>query len=967
MRVALLVFFFTSGATGLILEVLWTRTLGNVFGNTVYAASTVLTAYMLGLALGSWLLGRQADRSTKPVVLYGYLELGVGLYALLFPLLASGSTLFYRWFYHTAEPGFTAMTALRFLLSLALLLPPTVLMGGTLPVLGRFLGAEHREPGKEVGLLYAINTLGAVLGCFAAGFLLIRFIGVRYSLFLAGLLALCVGSAAVALGKRHKLQRSPAKVSLKQRERLVDARLFRLLLAAFAVTGFCALAYEVLWTRVLLFVLTTSVYSFATMLTAFLVGIGLGSFISAKFIVDRLKRPILAFGAVEILVALSALASVPILAKLNLIDLQLSTKLAALEPHEIVLVRFLDAACVIFLPTVLMGIAFPIMTTACLRGRPELGLRTGQLYAANTIGAVLGSAAGGFLLLPLLGAGYSLLVLVALNAAVGLALLWYGSQGAPAGKLGWAVPLGALIAGAFVLTPKDVFYDTINTYHHPYKVIYVREHPTGTVTVHDLAGIDRLIAVDGVNVAGTDFMLRTTQKLQGYIPLMLHPRPRKVMQIGFGSGETTRVGLSFGVPDYTVVEICPAVFEAGRFFEEINAGSYRDPRLKKVIMDGKNFAFLSPDSYDIVMNDSIYPGSRGSSALYTVDHFRNCRERLAPGGLFSCWVPLDLRPLELCMILRSFIEVFPHASVWVASNCLNKHSLFLGTQERLRIDFNHLRQVMSRPEVAADLAAIGILNPYDVLDCFVLDENAIRKLVEGVPPNTDNMPRLEFSCAVREPWEVSLQKVLALLAKYRTPVEPYVVNVPEPEQLRRRYEATNKIFLAQVAQLAGMPEARRQYYEQASRINPGEVHVKTCREELEREIRNLKRVIARFPRLRVLKLRLAKKYWVAARYKEAAVLYEELLSSSPPPPDAAFVRLARIRFRQGRAAEAEKILKRCLRIYPGSAEAHDKLAGLYHQTGRRREALRHIEQALKIAPQNPLYKRHRKAISGGGS
>ncbi|RLI07504.1 hypothetical protein DRO42_07970 [Candidatus Bathyarchaeota archaeon] len=964
MRSWLFLFFFTSGGTALILEVLWTRILGNVFGNTVYAASTVLTAYMLGLALGSWFFGRIADRSSRPVVLYGCLELGVGLYALLFPLLTALTGSFYKWFYGMAQPDFAAMTAVRFFLSLLLLLPPTTLMGGTLPVLGTFLGAARKEPGKEVGLLYGINTLGAVLGCFAAGFLLIKSFGVTATLMIAGLLAVSVGTGAIILGRQKTAEKPLKKVKAPSRSEVLEPGILKLVILCFGVTGFCALAYEVLWTRILLFVMTTSVYSFATMLTAFLAGIGLGSLVSANLLLDRIKRPVLAFGMVEIFVALSSLASLPVLAKLNVIDLYVSTKLAAVEPHEIVVVRFIDAACVILLPTFLMGVAFPIITKAALRDRRLIGLRIGQLYASNTIGAVLGSATAGFVLLPFLGASGSLLALVAVNTFVGLILVWYGSETRTLRRLVWAVPLSGIIFSSFALTPKDVFYDTINTYHHPYRVIYVREHPTGTVSVHDLPGLDRLIAVDGVNVAGTDFMLRTTQKLQGYIPLMLHPNPRKVVQIGFGSGETTRVGLSFGVPDYTVVEICPAVFEAGPLFEEINKGSYREPRLKKVIMDGKNFAFLSKDKFDIVMNDSIYPGSRGSSALYTVDHFRNCRKRLLPGGLFSCWVPLDLRPLEFRMILRSFIEVFPHASVWVASNCLNKHSLFLGTLERLKIDFRHLQRVMNRPQVARDLAEIAMFNPYDILDCFVLDEEAIRKLAQGVPPNTDNMPRLEFSCAIREPWEISLQKVLSLLAKYRTPVKPYVVNVPNPEELDRRYRATNMIFRAQVAQLAGVPEVRRKYYREALRINPGEVHVKTCEQELAREIQQLRTVISAFPNLTVLRLRLAEKLWISENYREAAQIYESLIKKFPPPGEIAFIRLAQILFREGKRREAEDILKRCLYLYPDSAEAHDKLAGIYHRMGRRKEALKHIERALRIAPQNRLYQRHKEAILG---
>jgi spermidine synthase len=1001
-RAAVLLLFTISGAVGLVLEVVWVRILGTVFGNTVYATSTVLTAFMLGLALGSVVLGPVADRSRRPLLLYGCLEIGVALYAMLFLGLVAVSYVIYAWVFRTVQPGLGVLNLVRFPLCLLLLLPPTILMGGTLPVLARHLAVRRQEPGQEVGYLYGANTLGGVAGCFLAGFVLLEAWGVHNSLMAAAATAMGIGSLAVALGRRFpetgeapEPAEKPGPASPPRRKKSkardhgqpalkptqpLSLGEFRLLLVGFGITGFCSLACEVLWTRVLVFLLGSSVYAFATMLTAFLTGIGIGSFVSARFVVPRLRRPLWWFGTVEVLVGLSVLASVLLLARLERIDFRFLEYFTWSGAWRLRLVQYADAFVVLLAPTLLMGAALPIVAAGCLRGSVPVGRRVGQVYAANTVGCVLGSSAAGLLLLPALGTHGSLLLLVGLNLAVGVALLWR-VQRSVLGRWAVATPVAAVAVAAFLVVPSDVFYDTINAYHYPSKIAFIKEHPTGTVTVHDVPNGQRLIAVDGINVAGSDFMLRSTQKLQGYIPLCLHPHPKRVVQIGFGSGETARVGLEFGVQDYTVVEICPAVFDAGVYFEEINHGSYRDPRIRKIIMDGKNFARLSAEKFDIVMNDSTYPGTSGSSALYTVDHFRNCRQRLADGGLFSCWVPLDLRPAELRMILRSFREVFPHSSFWVASNCLNKHGLILGSLSRLQIDFARLKAVISRPEVASDLEGIAIHDVYDLLDCHLCDEAAIGELVRDDPVNTDDRPRLEFSCATMVAAEGNLGQVLAMLIEHHAPISPYVSNFIDRQadqaELALRFKATTHVFLAQVAQLMGSAADRTQQLLLAQAANPGESHVASCQQELYREIEDFRSALAGYPLAggpgnRVLAMRLADRLLMAGhyqmaldkrvdrRYLEAAELYEQLVKVRPPLAPVVFVRLGEIRFRLGQIPAAEKILQECLEFWPESAETHDRLAGIYLQTGRFDLAERHNAEAVRLAPDSARYLQHRR-------
>jgi Tfp pilus assembly protein PilF len=320
------------------------------------------------------------------------------------------------------------------------------------------------------------------------------------------------------------------------------------------------------------------------------------------------------------------------------------------------------------------------------------------------------------------------------------------------------------------------------------------------------------------------------------------------------------------------------------------------------------------------------------------------------------------------MILRSFQDVFPHTSLWVASNCLNKHALILGSLTPLRIDLRRVAETMSRPRIAADLREVEIHDAYDLLDCYMCGEDAIRRLVAGDPTNTDDRPRLEFGCAVPTPWERSLARVLAMLTACRTPVTPNVVSFPDEArdraELARRFRATTHIFHAQVSQLIGDPTGRRSELARALAVNPGEAHVRSCQAELHREIQDLRNALGAMPGSAALAVRLAGKLYVAGRHREAASIYQQLAQDETPVTPQVLTRLANLHFRAGRGDRAEQLLCRCLGIWHDCAEAHDLLAGLYLRKGRPDLARSHIAEALRIEPHNALYRAHRDAIHG---
>jgi spermidine synthase len=1003
-RKAVLPLFLVSGTAGLIYEVTWTRAFGVVFGNTIYAASTVLTAFMLGLALGSWLFGRIADRCSRPLRLYAFLELMIGVYAGAFPTILAATDIFYLWFFRSFHPSFYPLSLVRFVLSVLILLFPTVIMGGTLPVLSRLWAAKASKEGiseahvgQSVGLLYSINTFGAVAGSFLAGYILIRILGVSSTIYLAAAANILVGIFSYILSgfigrPQERPQRKPERIKIEVEEQPGKNRL--IVLIAVGLAGFCALALEILWTRVLVFVLGTSVYAFACMLTCYIFGIALGSFFCSRLPLARIKKPIFTLGVVQFLVGLSVLLSIEFLEIIGRVDYMLLDRLGASGFWEEVAVHFIDAAIVLLLPTVLMGAVFPIAVEICTRSWKAVGKRVGEVYASNTIGCTVGSFVAGFVMVPFLGMRDSFLIIITIQLFVAVMVIFFSEKSRIVIGLSATTVSLAIVTVSILGIPSDVFLQTINTYHYPSEIIYMKDDATGTITVHDLPDGDRLISVDGVDVAGMDLMLRTTQKLQAYAPLLVHGNPKKVLQIGFGSGETSGVGLAFGVEQYSIVEICPGIFEAGRFFDEINRGSYRDPRLRKIIMDGKNFVKLTDEKFDIIMNDSTYPGTTGSSALYTYDHFRQCREHIEPGGVLSCWVPLDLRPADFSIIVRSFQEAMPYSSLWMVNNCLNKHAVLMGTLSPMRIDFRNVKRHIDRQDINADLAEINIQSVYELLDCFVVDENGLINIGADGPLNTDDKPFLEFGAAIKRDIEGCWIDILGRISQNHSPVFNQVHNMGQTEQqiqqvqatLERYFKGTNHALRGLLAILQGDPESMDSEFEAALKINPEDRDVQSCLDELKNEIKPLLDAVGRTPGQALLRSRLAKRYLLLKDYGLAAEQYIYFVELEPgnaagwnnlgvcynklerfekatralenavncdPRMLSAYLNLAHAYENRGNLTAASQVLEKAVSItiaYSEKIRLYDNLARLYFMQKKYNLALEKIEKAIKLAP-----------------
>ncbi len=791
-RAAIVAIFFASGAAGLIYEVLWTRQLSLIFGATTYAVSTVLATYMAGLALGSYVFGRWIDRRSDPLRVYAVLEGAIGLYALLVPTLFEalrGPYVFLR----QLDLSFTSLVLARSFLAALVLLPPTILMGGTFPALARFWVRTREEVGRGAGLLYFINTGGAVAGCLLGGFVLIEQLGLRGSAYFGvGInftAALIAGVLARIVGPGGAPQLSePATVESES----ISANQTRLVLFCIGLSGFTSLAYEVLWSRALLRYVYNSSYAFTTMLATFLFGIALGSAIFT-WRLRRSRSPLVLFAVLQILVAIGFVVSSRLFVDLTGLTTQVLGAEFVGSFRESLLKMFLGSAFVLLPPTIFLGASLPLATEICARGLRNLGAMVGRVYAVNTLGAILGSLGAGFVLIPSIGMQGTLTLLIVLNVASAGALVLAALGGAR--RLVAIGAVGAIFASIPLLVPPDLF---IATFAPPgQKLVYYREGATDTVGVVEVLGTQRAILYeDRRGTAGTNSYANNF--FFGHLPMLIYPGvAKKILHICFGVGNSlSAVGAHEGVERIDSVELSPHVVEAAEFFWT-NNDVIHHPKVRHIFDDGRNFVMATREQYDVIMLEPPETFTAGVIHLYTREFYEEAIERLAPGGIMMQWIPTGEAPLDQeRMLFRAFADVFPYVSAWrqLNSGCI----LLIGSREPQHLDYKQVRAKMREPRVQRDMELSQIRNVDHLLTHFILDDAGFREFVHDVGPVTDDRTVLDFSIPrylgsgfglgswntdVREeghtPWKITFERS-RFYADQRRSISPLLTNF-EPD------------------------------------------------------------------------------------------------------------------------------------------------------------------------------------------
>jgi spermidine synthase len=764
-------------------EVVWFKYLNLTLGSTTSAAATLLAVFMGGLALGSWLFGRIAPRLSRPATVYGLLEAGVAVFALATPLLFGAVERGYIFaFRHIGEePG--TLLLIRVALATLALLPPTILMGATFPVLSRFV--ERSEgPGRRSAGLYAANTAGAVAGVVLAGLFLVPRVGLRATL----LASACVSLVAALLGLM--LQREPlAAADISRGERPL-----RLWLSAAFLTGAVGLGVEVLWTRILVLYLGSSVYSFSLMLAIYLSGLAAGSLVGT---VLKPREPRRLLASIQLALGASVILQVIAFPDYQKLLIVVATQLLRARTYMDVLAsEAITTIAYLFPPTFLMGLTFAVLLRAACRSPKTAPRDAGSVYAANTLGAIAGALVAGFIAIPTLGTQNSLLAASLVAAAVALLVLpgSWPVRIAPAALFGLALlpqPDGVILSsGPFSDVPRG-------------NVLFYKEDVTATVAVKRYETPPALsLELNGVNVAGTSAGLVTVQKLQGHLPLLFADRPEKVLHVGFGSGGTAHAVSLHPVSRIRVLEISPEVLEAARrFFPAVNHGVLGDPRLTATINDGRNFILASPETFDVILSDSIHPRYAGNGSLYTEDYFRLCLKRLRPGGVVSMWLPMySLVPENYRSIVRAFRDVFPYVSIWYPHSVENSFTIVIATPEKTV----RLRDIATRidasPGVRRDLAEIGADDPAELLSYLMLGPDAVTAWVKDVEPHVDDRPTVEYESGRTLEHLRTWRRIFAELLARRSHIEQFVSdlspNDPPSQRVRVKSRSAQAVLEA---------------------------------------------------------------------------------------------------------------------------------------------------------------------------
>ena len=752
--------FFLSGATGLVYQVVWLRMLGLVFGHTVYATTTVLVAFMAGLGLGSFLLARHVRRLRDLIAAYGWLEIGIGIYCAILPLLLAGAATAYIALHRAFGLSYEVFSLVQFGLVFVILLVPTTFMGGTLPVLGQALSRDQVGLGRTIGALYAVNTFGAVAGVALAGYILLPALGNQRTLLIAAAANLAVGVLALAYArKRGGRPRDIVAAGVAEDATSRPAPLgsdARLTVIALGVSGGISMVYEVAWTRALGLVVGSSTYAFTAMLLAFLIGIAGGSALYSWIWGNRRATP-RTFAVLQAAIGFSMLGAMLLyeqLPRLFLAGLRWSDSAVAIQLIQL-------AICVgaLVVMTGFIGATFPAAVAAASRGAAHVGQDVGRTYAINTLGCIGGSVLAGFVLIPAVGLHASLRIAGAANfllaAVLCVTLPSRFSRGRAA--IAAAAALGAL--GASLVPPwsLDVLASGVSVYARSYlesgwssylsrptanDVIFYRDGLTATVSVHQV-GNARFLRVNGKTDASTGGDLHT-QLLLGHVPMLLHPAPREVAVIGLGSGITAGGIARYPLDRIDVVELEPAVREAGRLFAEHNGGVLDDRRVRVWIADGRNYLLTTPRQYDVIVSEPSNPWIGGLASLFTSEMFQHARARLRPGGIMVQWLQgYNLDSSDLRLIVRTFASVFPGATLWAPSS---SDFMLVGWSDAAAVDLPTLKaRFESHADAGRDLRRAGVTEWTQVLGQLILGGADLARLAGEGPLNTDDRLTLEFT------------------------------------------------------------------------------------------------------------------------------------------------------------------------------------------------------------------------------
>ena len=762
------ILFIISGATGLVYQILWFKYLSLFLGNTTYAQTVVLTAFMGGLALGSALWGRRADKLSRPLVLYGVLELSIGVYCLFYPWIISFvKDVFFQVVISLALPSDgLAVLVLKLLVSMITLLPPTILMGGTLPILVKTISVSVEESGRSVAVLYFLNSFGAVAGSILCGFFLIRILGLRTTMLASAVANLIIGFAAIILSRaitRPGLTGDGEGSSIK---RVFAKREIAIAIGVAGISGMAAMIYEVSWVRVLIPVFGSSTSSFSLMLIAFISGITIGSWIVSKEL-HRIRNLFSFLMFCQLGVAFGMLMSLPLYGRIPYVFWNVATLLVKNQATYpiFLLIEFMVCFFIMIIPTIFMGMTLPVASRIATQSIEKLGSSVGNVFSINTFGTVVGSLIAGLMLIPSIGIRHAFEVGIILNLLAGMVILYSDARLRTLAKtVIVGVAAGILLIYFFVASDWNQLVMLSGVFRHvsekqppprsfkqfvsdvgDKKDLYYNEGATATVGVVEavVSGVrQKILLINGKGDASSVGDL-STQILLGQLPAMFHPKADTVLVIGLGSAVTVGSILTHPVHSVECVEISPEVVEAAHQFSDVNNNALADKRLAIRTEDALAYLHLTQKKYDVIVSEPSNPWIAGIGNLYTSEFFRACKSTLRRGGIMTQWFHIyEIDDDILKLVTRTFCNVFSHVTLWQTAA---SDVVFMGSDEPLALDIPMLKGKFREERITKDLVRIHIVDVPTLLSVQNLSDEQCREYADYGSLNTEDMPALEYA------------------------------------------------------------------------------------------------------------------------------------------------------------------------------------------------------------------------------
>jgi len=819
---------FMSGGAALMYEIVWFRSLSLIFGGSHLAVTTTVSVFMLGLAFGSWIAGKILLRFRNLLMLYGMLELGVALFAGVFYVLMIFYPSFYVFMAKFALDSRLYLTFIRVLFAFIAMIVPTTFMGATIPILTSLLTKNVRSVGEKLSFLYGFNTFGAVAGTTVAGFYLLRVFPISRVAVMAIAINVSIGVLSIILKNNvhlskddtvsRKLSSPQPKKNLKSsswfwktKEQVIipsnavaSPFTYKLVFGGIGISGFCALGYEVLWTRILILFLDASTYSFTIMLLAFLVGISVGGmsygffwkmlFFKKERGENRVAATVTAFGIAQFLIGVTTILAMNYIIDLPSYSISLS-KLFSKITGSLFSIRqssnFALAFTLLFIPAFLMGLALPLAGKVHAHYKNTIGQAVGEIIAYNTIGAVLGAAMSGFVLIYLFGIERSFHILSFLN--IGLGALVIASlrkeKLVTVGIIMITILFGLMIFFIYdnrAFSSWDIRY--LATYTYNQAPLYVNKKAVRNILntneiLYYGEGVEAIVSsvqanhriyfrTNGRVEASTNPADVQNQYMLGHLPMLLHKKPEKVLVIGMGSGMTSgAVSVHPNLESLTVAEIEPHVLGVARTFGPWNHFVVDNSKLRVIFNDARNFLMTSEERFDVITADPIHPTWRGSGYLYTTEYFRLVSKHLAPGGIMCQWLPLYQLSIEdVQSIVKTFAGNFKYVMAWLTLHDVQ----LLGSNEPIIIDEMDIQRRMSEKAIFRDLQMALMDSTEALFTYFLTGPEGLTAFSENAVVNTDDNVHLEFSSPLTIGNDSTIPQCLAALLRYREDIEPYL-------------------------------------------------------------------------------------------------------------------------------------------------------------------------------------------------